>query len=632
MRRTLLVLITTVVATAALQGSAADPFARPLTGDKRTLHVLNRLAYGPRSADVAIVNQLGVTTWIQQQLRPERIAENPILAKRLQPLETTRLATWQIFENYQNVPFTTATAPTPLPQLMPAGDVTKLDTGTAEERRAILSALSGEKRKRVLIVVSPKALEGLADLQVEAFNIRRAADDERTAEMRRLRPPLNEILTPDQMQKLSSGTSEEKASVINTLEPVKRQQFMRQYPPALMPEAFRREAISHGQRGQLSLIELVDAKIYRATYSTHQLEEVLVDFWLNHFNVFSGKGPIRTLLSSYERDAIRPHVFGRFRDMVLATARHPAMLFYLDNWQSQVTREAAELAAGAKEPKPTGLNENYGRELLELHTLGVDGGYTQQDVLNVARAFTGWTIHEPGRYGEFYFNPGTHDRGEKVVLGHTIPRGGGESDGLQVIDIVSRHPSTARFISLKLAQRFVADQPPRPLVDRMARAFTRTNGDLRAVVEVMLLSPEFMSEGAWRAKIKSPFELVTSALRGLDADVTDTMILAQRIADLGQPLYGKLEPIGYPNVSTGWASSASLAGRINLMTALTSQKVYGIRVDLSKLPASPPAAAKHLLGLAPSPTVVNALSQPGASLPKEALAAMLVASPDFQKR
>ena len=217
-------------------------------------------------------------------------------------------------------------------------------------------------------------------------------------------------------------------------------------PTQTLPLAFKREFMALTQPQQLVTTELIENKLFRALYSQRQLEEVLVDFWLNHFNVFTGKGAVRMLLTSYERDAIRPYVLGRFRDMLLATARHPAMLFYLDNWQSQVRRpRIAAPAHGRGACRPPGLNENYGRELMELHTLGVDGGYTQADVINVARSFTGWTIVEPNRVGEFQFNPAMHDRGEKIVLGHTIPAGGGENDGLKVIDILATPPVDRAF-------------------------------------------------------------------------------------------------------------------------------------------------------------------------------------------
>jgi uncharacterized protein (DUF1800 family) len=369
-------------------------------------------------------------------------------------------------------------------------------------------------------------------------------------------------------------------------------------------------------------------------YSSRQLEEVLVDFWLNHFNVFNNKGPARMLLTSYERDAIRPHVLGRFRELLLATARHPAMLYYLDNWQSQAPREdppgAPPPPANVRRP---GLNENYGRELMELHTLGVNGGYTQDDVIAVARAFTGWTIYDPNRIAEFQFNPAFHDRKEKIVLGQRIPAGGGEQDGLQVIDILAHHPSTAKFISRKLAQRFVADVPPQSLVDRMAATFTATGGDLRAVVETMLTSREFLSEGAWQAKLKSPLEMVVSSVRVLGADVTDSAALAQRIADLGQPLYGKAEPTGYSTTADAWASSAGFLGRINFAGALAAGQIEGVKVDLTQLPGKGDAAARRLLGTAVSPATSKLLEKPeGEPLSPASIAAVVLASPDFQRR
>ena len=415
----------------------------------------------------------------------------------------------------------------------------------------------------------------------------------------------------------------------------KRKQALRMLPPAAVagiPE-LQREALAVRQPPMFVNQELVDSRVYRALYSNRQLEEVLVDFWLNHFNVFNGKGPGRMLLTSYERDAIRPHVLGRFRDLLLATARHPAMLYYLDNWQSQAPRDdpPGQPPTNARRP---GLNENYGRELMELHTLGVDGGYTQDDVIAVARAFTGWTIYDVNRIAEFQFNPAFHDRKEKIVLGHTIPAGGSEQDGIQVIDILARHPSTAMFISRKLAQRFVADVPPQSLVDRMAATFTATDGDLRAVVETMLTSREFLSEGAWQAKVKTPLEMVLSAVRVLGGDVTDPMTLAQRIAELGQPLYGKAEPTGYSTTSDAWSNSAGFLGRINFAGALAAGRIEGVKVDLAHLPANRDAAARQLLGAAVSPVTLKLLEtrDAGQALSPASIAAVVLASPDFQRR
>ena len=321
----------------------------------------------------------------------------------------------------------------------------------------------------------------------------------------------------------------------------------------------RREAL-------LPLLELSQQKILRAAYSERQLEEVLVDFWFNHFNVFSGKGRFaRFYLTEYEREAIRPHVLGRFRDMLGATAKSPAMLWYLDNWMSSARR---------------GLNENYGRELLELHTLGVDGGYTQQDVVNVARAFTGWTIDAPRRGGgDFIFNPRLHDQGEKTVLGQRIPAGGGVRDGERVLDIVAAHPATARHVALKLASRLVSETPPPALVDRAAKVFLETGGDLREVTRAIIMSPEFTSPEAMRAKVKTPFEFAISALRATGADVSDAAPLVQQMRTLGMPLYGAQPPTGYDDTAASWINSGALLARMNFAVALAGNRIRGTRVN-----------------------------------------------------
>jgi uncharacterized protein (DUF1800 family) len=553
------------------------------------------------------------------QLSPDRLPPDPLLDARLTALQTLHLATWQIHETHampQGGMMMAGGGPQ-LSALLPKGQLPILLSGAADERRRIIANLPDAVRKPVLLALPARALHDLSDLQAEAFNLR-------AAERRRLRPPLTEILSEPQVMTLMRGTDADKTALIASLDPERRAQVLRQVPPDSVSEPFRRETIMLGRPDQLPLVELTEAKLLRAIYSNRQLEEVLVDFWLNHFNVFSGKGPVRTLLTSYERDAIRPYVFGRFRDMLLATARHPAMLFYLDNWLSR---------APSDEDPVAGLNENYGRELLELHTLGVDGGYTQDDVVNVARVFTGWTIHEPERVGEFFFDPAMHDREEKTVLGLTLPRGGGEDEGVRVIDMLAAHPSTARFIARKLAQRFVADEPPPALVDRMAATFSRTNGDLRAVMETLFLSGEFLSDGAWQAKVKSPLEMVVSSLRALNADVTDTVPIAQRIADLGQPLYGKSEPTGYANTSGGWVSAAGLLGRMNLASALVSGQVHGVAIDRRVIASHRDAAtaAAALVGHPLPPATVRALAD-SAARTAESLAAAVLASPDFQRR
>lgn len=353
------------------------------------------------------------------------------------------------------------------------------------------------------------------------------------------------------------------------------------------------------QRANAVVTDLAQAKLLRAVYSDRQLEEVLTDFWFNHFNVDARKGPDRFMLTEYERDAIRPRVLGHFRDLLGAVAKSPAMLFYLDNWMSAdphgphpvVTRPRivrgpfgrpylipGQVRPGAA-PKngPKGLNENYGRELMELHTLGVDGGYTQHDVTEVARCFTGWTIEKPRQGGGFKFEPRLHDEGEKVVLGHRIKAGGGEKDGEQVLDILASHPSTARFISKALVERFVSDDPPAALVDRAAKRFRDTDGDLREVMRTILTSPEFLDPRG--EKMKTPLEFVVSAVRATGADVEDAMPLVRALQQLGMPLYQCQPPTGYKDTADAWINTGALVNRMNFALQLANNRLPGIAVS-----------------------------------------------------
>jgi uncharacterized protein (DUF1800 family) len=407
------------------------------------------------------------------------------------------------------------------------------------------------------------------------------------------------------------------------------------------------------QSRQTLLSDLVQSKLYRAIYSNRQLEAVLDDFWFNHFNVDVNKGADHYLVTSYERDAIRPHVLGRFRDLLEATATSPAMMFYLDNWQSVApgSDAAAQRFAGPrarlvrpqqnKKRASRGLNENYARELMELHTLGVDGGYTQKDVTEVARCFTGWTIERPNLGGPFIYNDRTHDKGEKIVLGVKIPAGGGREDGEKVLDILAAHPSTARHISRELAQRFVADDPPPALVERMAQTFQSSQGDVRAVLETMFRSPEFFSQGAYRAKIKSPLEMAVSAARAAGVEVDAAMPLANQIAALGEPLYRKLEPTGYSNLNEEWVSSSALLARMNLALQLAQDRLPGSQIDPGKFPVDPSDAARKLLFAEASPQTLEAIGKaledqkqenPDQPVSGGLIAGLVLGSPDFQRR
>ena len=343
------------------------------------------------------------------------------------------------------------------------------------------------------------------------------------------------------------------------------------------PKEARREA-------RRAVEDLASVRLVRAAASERQLQEVLVDFWFNHFNVFAGKGRTAMYLPEYEREAIRPYVLGRFRDLLEATAKSPAMLFYLDNWLSAdpgATPAAARAEPSAQPPgtaqgkkKQRGLNENYARELMELHTLGVDGGYTQQDIVEVARAFTGWTIDQ--RDQTFRFARALHDEGTKVVLGHTLKAGGGIDDGERVLDILASHPATARLVATKLARRFVSDTPPASLVARAATRFTDTDGNIAEVVRTIVTSPEFFAAAARQAKVKTPLEFVVSAVRATGRSLSDPRPLLKALRDLGMPLYMCQPPTGYDDAAETWVSPGALVTRINVAQQIAGNRAAEI--------------------------------------------------------
>lgn len=496
------------------QPSAVSP-------DQKLTHALNRLTFGARPGDVERVRAMGLTQWLDEQLHPESIAENTELEKRLAPLDTLRMTTSEMLRHY------------PSRQVVKAISEGRAELPTDPFTRAVFEVAA--KRVKKAQANNPqgdeKPLPALpADMP--------ARPRERVAWL--------EALAPEKL--------------VAALEAIPQGQ-RRRLADLAGPELRRKIEVLSAPM-QVIPTDLVSGKILRATWSNKQLEEVLVDFWYNHFNVFLEKGADRELVTAYERDAIRPHVLGKFKDMLLATAQSPAMLFYLDNWQSSGAQAPAR---GAKQTR--GLNENYGRELLELHTLGVDGGYSQQDVTEVARCFTGWTLRRPGQGRDFFFNPRMHDRGEKHVLGKTLePRG--IAEGLQVLDILAHHPSTAHFIATKLATRFVADDPPPSLVSKMEKTFLASDGDLREVMKTMLAAPEFWEPARFNGKLKSPLEFLVSALRASGDEVKNPPSLNTLMTKMGQPLYRKAEPTGYSNRGADWMNSSSLLARMNFATSL----------------------------------------------------------------
>ncbi|WP_053334001.1 DUF1800 domain-containing protein [Gemmatimonas phototrophica] len=401
------------------------------------------------------------------------------------------------------------------------------------------------------------------------------------------------------------------------------EQLLAEYPPAnvaLAALARRGNGVvsaedsarlrQQARRSTQFLGELASSRVARAVVSERQLEEVLVDFWENHFNVFAGKDRTRYFLTDYDR-TIRQHALGNFRALLGAVAKSPAMLYYLDNWQSvadsgrptlQPVRANARAGSRAAQRRADvarqrvmdrmaqnpalqqlaqrrrGLNENYARELMELHTLGVDGGYTQQDVIAVAQALTGWTLERGAQGGGFVFRGQVHDAGAKTILGKSFPAGRGVEEGEAVLDLLASRPQTATFIASKLARRLVSDTPPPALVARAAATFRRTDGDIRETVRTIVTSPEFFSTAAYRAKVKSPFELVASTLRALQAPADGTPRTAQVVSRLGQPIFGHQAPNGYPEVGSAWMNTGAILNRINFGLTVASGRMAGVRL------------------------------------------------------
>ncbi len=432
----------------------------------------------------------------------------------------------------------------------------------------------------------------------------------------------------------------------------------------------QRETIEAIAQPHAVLGELAEAKLLRAIYSDRQLEEVMSDFWFNHFNVFNGKGPDRYMINAYERDVISPHAMGKFKDILAATAKSPAMLFYLDNWESvgpdsELALYGPQSRMGRRgrfprprpqqaKNRPSGLNENYAREIMELHTLGVDGGYTQKDVTELAKVLTGWSIEKPQLGGGFHFNERAHEPGNKYILGRKISEHG-EKEGEEMLDVLAHEPATAKFISRKLAMRFVSDNPPQSLVDRMAETFLKKDGDIREVLRTMFHSPEFWSTDAYRAKMKTPFEFVASAARASGADIQNALPLVNTLNRMGMPLYAMQPPTGYSMKADAWVNSSALLNRMNFALQLGSGKLPGTSLDPQVLIHGPaPVDAEAALStleqsilagdVSPQTHAVmeKQLSDPQISQRKlddmdkkpnyGAIAGLIMGSPEFQRR
>src|SRR5205809_938247 len=631
----------------ALAKKGKETSSSQMPEQKRAIHALNRLTFGPRPGDVNRVMAMGVDHWIDDQLHPEKIDDHALEA-RLAPLRTLRMDARKIVENF------------PPERAIKAVAEGKQSLPSDPSKRAVYKAQLErfeEKQERKQGGADPalaRGEEGLTDDERARRREERLYADLRAAQILDLPPD-------ERMREILKMSPEDQRSLAASLKGGKRDEFLEG-----MDAKQRETLMALNNPQQVVVDELVQAKLLRAIYSERQLQEVMTDFWFNHFNVFIGKGADRYLLTSYERDVIRPHAMGKFEDLLVATAQSPAMLFYLDNWLS--VGPNSEIANGipkrnrrrssyrppvVKQAKGrrSGLNENYGRELMELHTLGVNGGYTQKDVTEVARVFTGWTLRQP-KHGGFTFEERMHEPGDKIVLGHRI-KSNGEKEGREVLHLLARHPSTAKFICAKLATRFVSDNPSPALVDRMAQTFLKKKGDIGEVLKTLFHSPEFWAPDAYRAKVKTPLEFIVSAVRANGANVTDAMPLARQLQNMGMPLYDMQPPTGYPMKADAWVNSSALLGRMNFALTLTSGKLKGVRADadrMGNLPSDPQAALATLentllegdVSQQTHVTIANKLQDPQISGRKlddpmrppnvSAIEGLLLGSPEFQRR
>ncbi|MFZ3342789.1 MAG: DUF1800 domain-containing protein [Terriglobales bacterium] len=644
---------------------------KPVTGmdqQKRAIHALNRLTFGPRPGDLERVTQLGVDKWIDLQLHPEKIDDSALDA-RLAAFRTLRMDTRAIVENFPNnqiikqIAEGKAAMPTdPALHAVYEAQVEKYEDKKDRQAPAQTSTTGPNQSGDRDPAVDSSAMSMQADA---AYENRREKSQAANIGVRELLD-----LPPDARYREILKLSPEEQHVIANRAKGPKQELM-----AGMNAEQEETVLALKNPEQVVVDELMQSKLLRAIYSDRQLEEVMTDFWFNHFNVFINKGADRFLLTSYERDTIRPHALGKFEDLLVATAQSPAMLFYLDNWLSvgphsevaiglppqsherprrgrQIPKRRPPTHKKGKARQASGLNENYGRELMELHTLSVNGGYSQQDVTEVAKVFTGWTIERPNNGEGFKFEPKMHEPGDKKVLGHRIKQNG-EKEGLEVLHLLARSPQTAHFICQKLALRFVSDDPPPALVDRMSQTFLKKNGDIREVLRTMFKSPEFWAPETYRAKVKTPFEFVVSAVRASGAQVTDARQLVGTLANMGMPLYGMMPPTGYSMKAETWVNSSALLARMNFALGLTSGKVRGVTLDATQLAPGTPDADQALAQMEASllggdisrqthDTIAKQLEDPKITQrrlddPKRppnvgAIEGLILGSPEFQKR
>jgi uncharacterized protein (DUF1800 family) len=534
--------------------------ASKLTEEQRALHALNRLTLGPRPGDLQKVMDMDVNDWIEQQLHPEEIPDS-VLDGKLGQFRTLRMSTRDLVQTFPNNNLVKQAAEGKIP--LPADPMKR---SIYEVQISILA----ERQKQDQAARDGKVLDADTKAKMEKQNqdaVAAQADG------------ILALAKEKRMEAIIAMAPDDRRLFVTYIRGAQRDRLLAELPPD------QREYFL-AMTGPVNVIinELQQAKLVRALYSERQLQEVMTDFWFNHFNIYLNKDADQYLVTAYERDVIRAHALGKFKDLLVATAQSPAMLFYLDNWLSMGPKSPAAVAANKGKPGQAvpGLNENYGREVMELHALSVNGGYTQHDVTELARVLTGWTIQPVEQGAAFQFDAKKHEPGDKVVLGQTVPENG-QNEGMQVLDMLAHHPNTAKFISRKLAMRFVADDPPPALVDRMAQKFLATDGDIREVLRTLFKSPEFWSAKAYRAKVKTPFEFVISSLRATGTDLNNPGPLVGILNKMGMPLYQMVPPTGYSMTASTWMNSEALIDRMNYALDLSNGKVGGTNFDAGRL-------------------------------------------------
>jgi uncharacterized protein (DUF1800 family) len=559
-----------------------------LQGDARVLHALNRLTFGPRPGDLEAVRAMGLDKWFDQQLHPKSINDSDLNAR----LTEFPAMQWNPEELLFRVP-SNAIIRQALDGKLPVPERGALRAVYLDQMFRVSQKRQEKQEKQAAAQQNQpaNANPAIASTTTQSGNEQQTAAVADTNQMSMSAtspvtapPPDNgefhrmiELGPQQRVQQLIAMQPESFEAFFKSLKPQQRNALLDDLSPDL-----REAALDLENPQRLVNEEIVAQRLTRDIYSNAQLQEVMTDFWLNHFNVFLHKNDETPYyLVSFERDVVRPRALGKFEDLLEATAHSPAMMLYLDNASSigpdSLAAERAERRPSNGKKKREGLNENYARELMELHTVGVNGGYTQADVTQVARILTGWTVERPQRGGGFQFEPNRHEPGSKMVMG-TKFKDRGEQEGRELLHMLATRPATAQFISRKLAVRFVSDDPPQALVDRMAKTFLSSDGDVSAVLSTLFHSPEFWDANVYRTKVKTPVEFVVSAARAANADIRNMQPLANAAREMGMPLYGCVTPNGYSWKADAWVSTNALINRMNFALSLAANRLPGISI------------------------------------------------------